>query len=199
MWVCWYLVRICPLRSPAVSTNRCLFRFACRGIHAITPCQHAAYTSSCSTSKSKNNNSSHFNPDRNLHRASQQLTQGDLVALWLTYQSIGLSVPNDSSLRHGLHQLRHENGPPYEPSYTFVFDRLARRLRAGDYAELFACPGCSPFSKLHTFRGLGSSPHHGVWVSTIRTKRPQSGYPEKIRNQILVCIRVATRLQICTG
>ena len=89
------------------------------------------------------------------------------------------------------------NGPLYDLSDTFVFDRLERRVRAGDYAAAIASPECSPFSKLHNLPGPGGPP-----LTTVtgperygrRDLKPKTR--EKVRSQILVCIRVATILMI---
>ena len=50
------------------------------------------------------------------------------------------------------------NDPRHDLSGTFVFGRLERRVRVGDYAAVFASPVCSLFSKLHNLLGPGGPP-----------------------------------------
>ena len=46
------------------------------------------------------------------------------------------------------------NGPLYDLSDTFVFDRLERRLRAGGYAAVFGSPDAARSLSYITYRGF---------------------------------------------
>lgn len=90
------------------------------------------------------------------------------------------------------------NGPLNDLSDTFVFDRLERRFRAGDYAAVSASPERPPFSKLHNLPGPGGPPLITVTVTEQYDRKDLApDIKEKVRSQILVRIRVAKILKLC--
>ena len=82
------------------------------------------------------------------------------------------------------------NGPQSNPPDTFVFDRILKDVRAGEYAAAYACPDAALFAKLRST--TGSQRYGNLSELTMAEK-------EKVRGQnILLHTRTAKLLEEMT-
>ena len=91
-----------------------------------------------------------------------------------------------------------QNGPTGDLADTYNFDQVVGDFKAGEYSAVFASPECGPFSKLHNLPGPGGPPLTTA-TGPERYGRKCLAPPiyERVRAQILVCIRVAQILKLC--
>ena len=74
------------------------------------------------------------------------------------------------------------NGPQSDPADTFVFDRIMKDVRAGEYAAAYACPDTSLFARLRST--TGPQRYGNLSELTMAEK-------EKVRAQNILCTRTA--------
>ena len=81
------------------------------------------------------------------------------------------------------------NGPQNDPADTFVFDRILKDVKAGEYAAAYACPDTSLFAKLRST--TGPQRYGNLSELTMAEK-------EKVRAQNILCTRTAKLLDEMT-
>ncbi len=81
------------------------------------------------------------------------------------------------------------NGPQSDPADTFVYDRMMRDVKAGEYAAAYACPDTSLFAKLRSTTG---AQRYGNLNELTQAEK------EKVRAQNIICTRTAMLLEEMT-
>lgn len=97
------------------------------------------------------------------------------------------------------HNFDTANGPTGDLADSFNFDRIIDGVKAGEYSAVFASPECGPFSRLHNLPGPGGPPlTTATGPERYGRKDLAPATYERVRTQILVCVRVAKVLKLCT-
>jgi hypothetical protein len=81
------------------------------------------------------------------------------------------------------------NGPHNDPADTYVFERMHRDVRAGEYAAAYACPDTSLFAKLRSTTG---PQRYGNLAELTKVEK------DLVRLQNIICTRVAKILDEMT-
>ena len=81
------------------------------------------------------------------------------------------------------------NGPHSDPADTFVFERMQKDVRAGEYAAAYACPGTSLFTKLRSTTG---PQRQGNLAELTKAEK------DLVRAQNIICTRMAKILEEMT-